>query len=61
LTGIARWAPAIISSVLPWRIRSSGSPVTTWKCQGRVFIDEGAPEAISTISRINVLGTGSGL
>ena len=51
-------APAIISSMLRRRTRSSGSPVSTWTCQGWVFIDDGARFAISRISSITARGTG---
>src|SRR5947199_10398474 len=45
-------APAIISSMLRRRTRSSGSPVRTWTCQGGVFMDDGARLALSMTSSI---------
>src|SRR5258707_12984333 len=51
-------APAIISSMLRRRTFSSGAPVSTWACQGWVFIEDGARLAIPMISSITARGTG---
>ncbi len=40
------------------RMRSSGSPVITWKCHGWVFIDVGERMAMASTSSISVRGTG---
>ncbi len=52
-------APATISSMLRRRTSSSGAPVSTWTCQGWVFIDDGARLALSMIASITARGTGS--
>lgn len=53
--------PAMLRSVLPARMRLSGSPVTTVKFHGWVFIDDGERIAMVRISLISSSGTGSGL
>ncbi|MGY4337081.1 hypothetical protein ACVWW3_001987 [Bradyrhizobium sp. LM2.9] len=45
--------------MLRWRSCSSGLPVSTWTCQGCVFIDDGARLALSMIASITARGTGS--
>ena len=52
--------PARLRSVLPARMRFSGSPVMTWKFQGWVFIEVGARMASVSTSSISLRGTGLG-
>jgi len=53
------FAPATISSMLRRRTRSSGSPDSTWMCQGWVFIEDGARLATSMMASITARGTRS--